>query len=100
MSKRTTASKPASETAPTTRRRAAKAAEAVTPAAPKAPRTRRKASQSEAAVEAADLVAAPSSERPSHDQIATRAYFIALERGFSNDPLGDWLRAERELMTA
>ena len=34
---------------------------------------------------------------PSYEQIATRAYFIALERGFQTDPLSDWLLAEREL---
>lgn len=97
MSKPTTASKPASDTTPTTRRRAAKPAERVTPAAPRAPRTRRKASQTEAASDAMSL--ASTSSRPSHDEIATRAYFIALERGFSTDPLGDWLRAEHELTT-
>ena len=37
---------------------------------------------------------------PSYEQIATRAYFIALERGFRTDPLSDWLLAERELRTA
>ena len=37
---------------------------------------------------------------PSYEQIATRAYFIALERGFQTDPLSDWLLAERELRTS
>jgi hypothetical protein len=37
---------------------------------------------------------------PSYEEIATRAYFIALERGFQTDPLADWLLAERELRTA
>jgi len=36
---------------------------------------------------------------PSHDEIAQRAYFIALEESGS-DELGNWLRAERELMAA
>jgi hypothetical protein len=34
---------------------------------------------------------------PSHDEIALRAYFIALEQGA--DPLAAWLLAERELTT-
>jgi hypothetical protein len=34
---------------------------------------------------------------PSADEIATRAYFIALERGFPGDPLVDWLQAEQQL---
>lgn len=37
---------------------------------------------------------------PTHEEIAVRAYYIALERGFSEDPLNCWLRAERELMSA
>lgn len=32
------------------------------------------------------------------EQIATRAYFLHLEGG--NDPLDNWLRAERELVGA
>ena len=36
---------------------------------------------------------------PSHDEISKRAYFIHLETGGS-DPLGNWLRAERELTAA
>jgi hypothetical protein len=35
---------------------------------------------------------------PTHDQIAERAYFLSLERG--EDPLTNWLRAERELLAA
>jgi Protein of unknown function (DUF2934) len=35
---------------------------------------------------------------PTHETIATRAYFIALERG--GDELGNWLTAERELLAA
>jgi len=34
-----------------------------------------------------------------HDQIATRAYFIYLEEGRSDD-VENWLRAERELTAA
>ena len=36
---------------------------------------------------------------PTHDEIAERAYFLHLE-GAGADELGNWLRAERELMTA
>ena len=36
---------------------------------------------------------------PDHGAIAERAYFIHLEAG-SCDELGNWLRAERELMAA
>jgi hypothetical protein len=36
--------------------------------------------------------------RPSHDEIALRAYQIFLERGNApGNPLDDWTRAEREL---
>lgn len=100
MSKRTTASKTASDTNPTPRRRAARPADAAAPAAPKAPRTRRKATPSAPVAGIAAVVVAEELRRPSHDEIARRAYFIALERGFSNDPLADWLAAERELTTA
>ena len=34
-----------------------------------------------------------------HDEIAMRAYFLHLQAPHS-DQLGNWLRAERELMTA
>ena len=37
--------------------------------------------------------------RPSHDEIAERAYFIYVEEG-GPDQLGNWLRAERELTMA
>ncbi|HEX4034429.1 MAG TPA: DUF2934 domain-containing protein [Solirubrobacteraceae bacterium] len=33
----------------------------------------------------------------SHDDIATRAYFIHLEQGEVDDEVENWLRAEREL---
>lgn len=36
--------------------------------------------------------------KPSHEQIAQRAYEIYLERGGApGDPMQDWLRAEQEL---
>ena len=43
----------------------------------------------------------PSTRRrkPDQGEISKRAYFIHLEEGGS-DQLGNWLRAERELMTA
>ena len=42
----------------------------------------------------------PSARRrkPDQDEISTRAYFIHLEEGGS-DQLGNWLRVERELTT-
>ncbi len=112
MSKRTPASsKTPSENTPKTRSRAARPAVDTTSETPTAPRTRRKAQPpaevaiaSDAAivtVSESTLVAAVETRRsPSHDEIATRAYFIALERGFSSDPLADWLAAERELTHA
>jgi hypothetical protein len=106
MIKRTPdSSNPASD-APKIRTRAAK---------PAAARTRRKASApagatiaSEAAapavVEAPGAVAVMertevvvATRTPSHDEIARRAYFIAIEQGA--DPLAAWLAAERELTT-
>jgi hypothetical protein len=50
-----------------------------TAAKPRAPRTRRR--------------------KPSHAEIAERAYFIALDEGGA-DEFGNWLRAERELVAA
>ena len=37
--------------------------------------------------------------RPRHDEIAVRAYFLHLEAP-GTDQIGNWLRAERELMPA
>lgn len=43
--------------------------------------------------------AAPKS-KPTHEQVAQRAYEIYLERGCTpGDPMQDWLRAELELAT-
>lgn len=104
MSKRTPATSKTPSEAPKTRSRAAKPAAEATAEAPKAPRTRRKAQPAPAVAVAAEaaIVAAPAtgSRMPTHEEIATRAYFIALERGFSTDPLADWLAAERELTFA
>lgn len=36
---------------------------------------------------------------PTHAEISERAYFIHLDEGVS-DPMGNWLRAERELTPA
>jgi flagellar motility protein MotE (MotC chaperone) len=36
---------------------------------------------------------------PAHDTIAERAYFIQIEEG-TDDEVGHWLRAERELKAA
>ena len=41
----------------------------------------------------------PVRHEPSHAEISERAYFIALEQGWSNE-LGNWLRAESELAAA
>lgn len=97
MSKRTT---PDSKTPATTtpRRRTTKPAVDTTAAeAPKAPRTRRKATTTDESASAATTAPTPV-RRPSHDDIAIRAYFIAIEQGA--DPVAAWLLAERELTTA
>ena len=36
--------------------------------------------------------------KPTHEEIASRAYFIHLDEG-GRDELDNWLRAERELAT-
>ena len=92
LSKRTTGKTPSDSPTPAPSRRKAAAAE--TPEAPKTTRTRRKvtaAVTSEATDVVVQIVA------PSSDEIATRAYFIALERGFQGDPVADWLQAEQQL---
>jgi Protein of unknown function (DUF2934) len=108
MSKRTTRTESSEPSTPAPRKR--KAATAAEPAAatPKIPRLRKKTAD-------AAVTSAPSNGRsvpdiaarltiveaePSYEQIATRAYFIALERGFQTDPLADWLLAEHELRTS
>jgi Protein of unknown function (DUF2934) len=37
--------------------------------------------------------------QPSHDEISTRAYYIHLDEG-RTDEIGNWLRAEEELKSA
>ena len=106
MSKRTTRTESSEPSAPATRK--ASPAEP-TAAAPKAPRLRKKTVAPAAAAAPLNGHSAPSAgsgrltiveAEPSYEQIATRAYFIALERGFQTDPLSDWLVAERELRTS
>ena|SRR5947207_10092205 len=94
MSKRTTGKTPSESPSPAPRR---KAPAADTTSAPKIARPRRKVTAAvtseapEVAVHVVELTA---------DDIATRAYFIALERGFPGDPVADWLQAERQLREA
>jgi hypothetical protein len=108
MSKRTPLNESSESPSPSPRRR--KTADTAEPAAaaPKVTRTRRKTSEPVQAsalsngnghLHPADLASDPLAgfDAPSYEQIATRAYFIALERGFQTDPLSDWLLAEREL---
>jgi len=97
MSKRTPATSKTPADAPKTRSRAAKPADEIAAVPAKAPRTRRKASPAAEVAVAAETAIVETARTPTHDEIARRAYFIALERGFSNDPLADWLAAEREL---
>jgi hypothetical protein len=92
LSKRTTGKTPSDSPSPAPRRR--KAAAADSSEAPKTARPRRKvtATVTSEATEVVVQIAEPSS-----DDIATRAYFIALERGFQGDPVADWLQAEQQL---
>jgi len=92
LSKRTTGKTPSDSPSPAPRRR--KAAEAEITEAPKAARTRRKVTTAVTS-EATDVVV--QIVGPTSDEIATRAYFIALERGFPGDPVADWLQAEQQL---
>jgi len=92
LSKRTTGKTPSDSPTPAPRRRKAAAAEITE--APKTTRTRRKVTAAVTS-EATDVVV--QIVRPTSDEIATRAYFIALERGFQSDPVADWLQAEQQL---
>lgn len=38
------------------------------------------------------------SPSPTADDVAVRAYYLFLERGYGGSELEDWLRAERELI--
>jgi hypothetical protein len=102
MSKRTSTS---SNETPSPRRRASKpAGNGEAAPKPRATRTRRTQPAATAPVQmAADAGAAPGAaepRRPTHDEIAMRAYYIALDSGFQSDPFVDWLTAERELAKA
>ena len=67
-------------------RKATEAAATKKPVAPKRTVTRRtKKTETEAMV-------------PTWEHVATRAYYISLDEG--GDPIGNWLRAERELVAA
>ena len=70
---------------------------AAAPAA-KRPRRPRAAVTSEESIHH-NAASEQSSVRPSDEQIRVRAYFLSLQREADpNDPVGDWLRAERELI--
>lgn len=91
MSTRKTKSESETPT-PAPRKRKTAAAD---PSAPKTTtRSRRKVTTPEIS-EATDTSAADT--ELSHAAIATRAYFIAIERGGPGDPVADWLLAEQEL---
>jgi hypothetical protein len=95
MSKRTNGKATDTPTpAPRSRKKVAPAAEPVAAAAPKTTRTRKKAAP---AAEPANGNGHAVALDPSYEDIATRAYFIALERGFQSDPVSDWLLAEAQL---
>jgi hypothetical protein len=59
----------------------------------------KKAAPTKTAKPTASSARATRRRRPSHDKIAERAYFIHIEQG-SGDEVGNWLRAEGELMAA
>jgi hypothetical protein len=110
MSKRTTRTESSEPSTPAPRKRKSPLSAEPAAAAPKAPRLRKKTADTvvtaapsnghaSAEVVLSETVAIVETE-PSYEQIATRAYFIALERGFQTDPLADWLLAERELRTS
>jgi hypothetical protein len=110
MSKRTTRTESSEPSTPAPRKRKAASAAEPVAAAPKAPRLRKKIAEPVAAAAPSNGHSTPEivvsravtivDVEPSYEQIATRAYFIALERGFQTDPLSDWLLAERELRTS
>jgi hypothetical protein len=110
MSKRTTRTDSSEPSTPAPRKRKASTSTEPVATAPKAPRLRKKTVEplesaapsnghSATDVVVSETIAIVETE-PSYEQIATRAYFIALERGFQTDPLSDWLLAERELRTS
>jgi Protein of unknown function (DUF2934) len=68
---------------------------AADPSTPKTTRSRRTVTTAPAIREATDTSSAHT--ELNHEAIATRAYFIAIERGGPGDPVADWLLAEQEL---
>ena len=96
MSKRTNG-KTSDTPTPAPRRRKAPGAETPAPATMAAPKTRSRAKTVAPAEAAHDSGSGSTLVMPSYEDIATRAYFIALERGFQSDPVADWLLAEQEL---
>jgi hypothetical protein len=68
---------------------------AADPSTAKTTRSRRKVTTAPAISEATD--ASVTHTQLSHEAIATRAYFIAIERGGPGDPVADWLLAEQEI---
>ena len=91
MSTRKTKAESGTPTAAPRRRKVA-ATEPVS--APKTSRTRRTVANAAEVSEAPDASVA---SVLSHEAIATRAYFIAIERGVPGDPVADWLLAEQQL---
>ena len=91
MSTRKTKSESETPT-PAPRKRKTAAAD---PSTPTTTRSRRKVTTAPAISEATDT--SVSRTGLSHEAIATRAYFIAIERGGPGDPVADWLLAEQEL---
>jgi hypothetical protein len=89
MSTRKTKSESEITTSPAPRKRKTAAAD---PSAPKTTRSRKAA-----ASQTSDATDDNSTGAVTHDAIATRAYFIAVERGVPGDPVADWLLAEQQL---
>jgi hypothetical protein len=108
MSKRTTRTESSEPSTPAPRKRKPASAAEPAAAAPKTPRLRKKTADAAVTFAPSNGHSVPDisarltivEAEPSYEQIATRAYFIALERGFQTDPLADWLLAERELRTS
>jgi hypothetical protein len=94
MSTRKTKSESETPT-PAPRKRKIAAADPSTPTTPKTTRSRRTVTTAPAISEATDTSSAHT--ELNHEAIATRAYFIAIERGGPGDPVADWLLAEQEL---
>jgi hypothetical protein len=94
MSKRTTGTDSSDSPTPAPSRRKAPAAD--DSIAPKT-RSRRRVTAAVTS-EATDVVI--QNIAPTQQEIATRAYFIALEHGFSSDPVANWLQAEQQLREA